>query len=209
MLKFLIDTGASKSYLRPDLNIAPPVPVKTPFVVKSIHGFNNINYKSFLNIFGVTTPFFHVPGLTTFDGIIEFDQLSQVNATLDLKDNLIRFNGGSEPLKFIRCAQVNFAKVDDIEVPPNVRESFLQMMSTGLKAFADPSRKLPFNTNVVATMRTENDEPVYSKMFPFPMGAADFVNQEIEEVLSHGIIRPSRSPYNNPIWVVGEKGSKT
>jgi len=34
------------------------------------------------------------------------------------------------------------------------------------------------------------------------MGAADFVNKEINELLNNGIIRPSRSPYNSPTWVV-------
>ncbi|KAH8339524.1 hypothetical protein KR059_007851, partial [Drosophila kikkawai] len=79
---------------------------------------------------------------------------------------------------------------------------FQQMMSKN----SSPNKKLPFNTNVVATIRTEDNEPVYSKLYPFPMGASDFVNREIKDILKNGIIRPSRSPYNNPIWVVGKKG---
>lgn len=39
------------------------------------------------------------------------------------------------------------------------------------------------------------------------MGAAVFVNNEIKELLSNGIIRPSRSPYNSPAWVVDKKGT--
>lgn len=39
------------------------------------------------------------------------------------------------------------------------------------------------------------------------MGVAEFVNSEINDILQNGIIRPSRSPYNNPIWVVDKKGS--
>lgn len=79
------------------------------------------------------------------------------------------------------------------------------MMYKNSRAFDDPNEKLPFNTNVVATIRTEDNEPVYSKLYPFPMGASDFVNREIKDLLRNGIIRPSRSPYNNPIWVVGKK----
>jgi len=33
---------------------------------------------------------------------------------------------------------------------------------------------LTFNTLVIATIRTVNDEPAYSKMYPYPMGAVDF-----------------------------------
>ncbi|KAH8280792.1 hypothetical protein KR054_012345 [Drosophila jambulina] len=39
------------------------------------------------------------------------------------------------------------------------------------------------------------------------MGAEDFVNSEIKELLQNGIIRPSRSPYNSSAWVVDKKGT--
>ncbi|KAH8236313.1 hypothetical protein KR032_000351 [Drosophila birchii] len=39
------------------------------------------------------------------------------------------------------------------------------------------------------------------------MGAADFVNNEIQDLLKNGIIQKSKSPYNNPIWVVDKKGT--
>jgi len=39
------------------------------------------------------------------------------------------------------------------------------------------------------------------------MGAADFVNGEIQELLKNGIIQKSKSPYHNPIWVVDKKGA--
>ncbi|GBP98456.1 Retrovirus-related Pol polyprotein from transposon gypsy [Eumeta japonica] len=80
------------------------------------------------------------------------------------------------------------------------------MMRNLLGVFSSPNESLPFNTNIVATIRTDNNDPVYSKLYPYPMGVADFVNSEIRNLLKNGIIRPSRSPYNNPIWVVDKKG---
>lgn len=120
--------------------------------------------------------FFHKPGLTTFDDIIGFDQLSQVAATLDLKNNLIRFNGGIEPLRFLRYALVNFTKFDDTNVPLKVRASLMMNLST-------------------------------LKLTPFPWVQQTLSNQEFEDLLSNDIIRHSSSPYNNPVWVVGKKGS--
>ncbi|KAH8316073.1 hypothetical protein KR074_008459, partial [Drosophila pseudoananassae] len=76
-----------------------------------------------------------------------------------------------------------------------------------IKAFSTSNEALTFNTSVIATIRTTSDEPVYSKLYPYPMGAADFVNNEIKELLQNGIIRPSRSPYNSPAWVVDKKGT--
>ncbi|KAH8265090.1 hypothetical protein KR044_003971, partial [Drosophila immigrans] len=70
------------------------------------------------------------------------------------------------------------------------------MMFENLNAFADPDKLLPFNTKVVAYIRTEDNESVYSKIYPFPMGVADFVNREIKDLLKNGIIRP---PYKYPM----------
>jgi len=59
---------------------------------------------------------------------------------------------------------------------------------------------------VVATIRTVSEKPIYAKLYPYPMGAADFVNSEIQDLLKNGIIQKSKSPYNNPIWVLDKKG---
>lgn len=67
-------------------------------------------------------------------------------------------------------------------------------MKTRIKAFTDSSELLPYNTSVVATIRTQDNEPVYSKLYPYPMGVSDFVNKEIKDLLKNGIIRSSRSP---------------
>jgi len=73
--------------------------------------------------------------------------------------------------------------------------------------FAEPNEALPYNTNIIGTIRTENEDPIYSKLYPYPMGVSDFVNIEKQAMLRDGIIRPSRSPYNNPVWVVDKKGT--
>lgn len=160
-MKFLIDTGASKNYIKPLQEIRNIMPVDAPFLVKSIHGFDNIKYKCFIKVFGMSSPFFILPGLATFDGIIGLDLLTQVNATICLKKKEIYFDSGSEAVKFYKCQNVNFVKVDDIEVPLSVRADFQKMMKNRVKAFADSNELLPFNTSIVATIRTESNDPIY------------------------------------------------
>lgn len=65
---------------------------------------------------------------------------------------------------------------------------------------------LPYNTKIKATIRTTDEEPVWCRAYPYPMSANDFVNKEIERLLKKNIIRPSRSPYNSPVWVVPKDG---
>ena len=60
---------------------------------------------------------------------------------------------------------------------------------------------------IIATICTTNNDSVYSKLYPYPMGVAEFVNKEIKDLLANNIIRPSRSLYNNPIWSVDKKGT--
>ncbi|KAH8362545.1 hypothetical protein KR084_009857, partial [Drosophila pseudotakahashii] len=75
------------------------------------------------------------------------------------------------------------------------------MLKERQKSFADPNEAIPYNTSVVATIR-----PIYTKLYPYPIGAADFVTKEIDDLLKNGIIQKSVSPYNNPIWVVDKNG---
>lgn len=78
------------------------------------------------------------------------------------------------------------------------------MLTANKNVFADPNEALPYNTSVVGTIKTMTDDP---KLYPYPMGVADFVNNEVLNLLSNDIIQKSASPYNNPIWVVEKQGT--
>ncbi|KAH8418173.1 hypothetical protein KR222_007129, partial [Zaprionus bogoriensis] len=73
------------------------------------------------------------------------------------------------------------------------------------KLFAEINEKLTYITNVKAEIRTNTDTPVYSKFYQYPMSLKDEVNKQIKELLDNSIIRPSRSPYNSPVWIVPKK----
>lgn len=66
---------------------------------------------------------------------------------------------------------------------------------------------LPFRTDVNAEIRTITDSPIWSKQYPYPLSANEFVNEEIGKMIKQNIIRESKSPYNSPIWVVPKKGT--
>jgi len=58
---------------------------------------------------------------------------------------------------------------------------------------------------VVGKIRASSDTPVYSKHNPYPTALKQEAESQIAEMLKDGIIRPSRSPYNAPVWVVPKK----
>ncbi|GBP10271.1 Retrovirus-related Gag polyprotein from transposon HMS-Beagle [Eumeta japonica] len=41
--------------------------------------------------------------------------------------------------------------------------------------------------------------------YPYPMALKSEVEKQINKLLEDGIIRPSRSPYNSPVWIVDKK----
>lgn len=202
----LIDTGASKNYIKPIKGLKGIIPVANPFIVKSIHGFTAIKEKCTINIFQTNSNFFILPSLSTFDGIIGLDLLTQTGATLNFESRELKTTVGIEKIQFLKCVNVNFTQVEDMKIPQIVAEKFKEVIKKFSGVFANPKESLPYNTNIVATIRTNSSDPVYTKLYPYPMGVADFVNNEVKELLHNGIIRPSRSPYNNPVWVVDKKG---
>ncbi|XP_037942884.1 putative uncharacterized protein DDB_G0282499 [Teleopsis dalmanni] len=66
---------------------------------------------------------------------------------------------------------------------------------------------LPFRTDVRAEIRTNLDTPIWSKQYPYPLSCNNYVNDEIARMRENGVIRPSKSPYNSPIWIVPKKGN--
>lgn len=60
-------------------------------------------------------------------------------------------------------------------------------------------------TNIEAEINTKTDEPIYTKSYPYPVNLRSEVEEQIKTLLHNGIIRPSKSPYNSPIWIVEKK----
>jgi len=112
----------------------------------------------------------------------------------------------SEQLKCNECDNVSFTYIDDLIVLNSVKPEFKKMILKRKQVFLHSNEAIPFNTSIIATIPTETNEPVYSTLYPYPMGAADFINTEIKQLLKDGTIRPSRLPFNSPTWVVHKKG---
>lgn len=126
--------------------------------------------------------------MKSFDGVIGLDLLNKVHASIDLKTNTITHDHGKEVILFITSQDINHLQLQAKSVPREFKDAFFRVIANVNGVFADPNEALPYNTNVVATIRTENEDPVYSRLYPYPLGVADFVNKEIQDLLANGII---------------------
>lgn len=205
-IKLLIDTGASKSYITNINGLKNIKEVEKPFLVKSIHGADTINNKTLVNVLNHTETFFILPNLSLFDGIIGFSFIKSIKGVINTEKDMIYYNGGEEKLKYLKLDAVN-SLIENVSIPKNVEKKFFQIINENAGVFANPNEALPFNTKISATIKTKDQEPIYSKYQSYPISMIEFVNKEVKELLKNGIIRPSRSPYNSPVWVVDKKGT--
>lgn len=71
--------------------------------------------------------------------------------------------------------------------------------------FFQPDSKLSFTNEITHKIQTKNDIPIYSKSYRYPFIHKVEVQNQIREMISNGIIRPSYSPWSSPIWIVPKK----
>lgn len=152
--------------------------------------------------------FYVLPGLESFDGIIGDDTLKELEAIIDRKENVLRLKPAIElPLKERVSTQVNLAINEDL--PQDIRSELHQLIDGYSGLFGPIDDREVVETAVQAEIRTSTDEPIYTKSYPYPACLREEVEKEIEKLLEEGIIRPSKSPYNSPIWVVPKKPKPT
>lgn len=85
------------------------------------------------------------------------------------------------------------------------KQSMSELVTKQHELFLDPDEKLTYTTKVIGEIRTTSDTPVYTKFYPYPMSLKGEIEKQIEKLLSDGIIRTSKSPYNSPVWIVPKK----
>lgn len=204
-LKILVDTGTAKNYIS-NLAFIKFTNIKKPFHVNSIDAKTLISKSCKINVLGITSTFYLLPQLQTFHGIIGFDFLKKIRGTLDFNKNVLKHARGIEKLNHFRCSQTNLIDFDKSSIPSDLIKPFEAMVNRNSDAFAQPDRALPYNTSVKATIRTNSNDPIYTKSYPYPISATDFIQNEIQALLRDGVIQRSCSPYNSPVHVVTKKG---
>lgn len=143
--------------------------------------------------------------LRSFDAIIGHDTLKEMEAIIDTKENVLIINKNVIPLLAHRLQEVNQIRIRDEHLQQDEKDKVHNLLNQYQDLFQPPDEKLTFTTKIRADIRTTDNEPIYSKSYPYPQAFKNEVNNQIEKMLHDGIIRPSRSPYNSPVWIVPKK----
>nr|QHA33695.1 polyprotein [Chibugado virus] len=85
------------------------------------------------------------------------------------------------------------------------KSKLLQVLQSNVSAFHSPDAKLTCSTVVECAINTTDDIPIHQKVYPYPAAYTDEVNKQINKLLRDGIIKPSRSAWTSPVWIVPKK----
>lgn len=64
---------------------------------------------------------------------------------------------------------------------------------------------LTFTHEVKHEIRTQDENPIFTKTYRYPQVHKEEVKRQIAQMLKSGIIRPSYSPWSSPVWIVPKK----
>jgi len=126
-INFLLDTGATKNFIRPRKGLKGIRPVDSPFEIHSFHGATTITKKKcFVSIFNLKATFFILPDFTIFAA----DLLTQAGSSLCLASAQLKWGKEVEKISFHKCTNVNFTNVECSDAPPLVKKAFLGMIKS-------------------------------------------------------------------------------
>lgn len=203
-----MDTGSNKNYIQPNFAFNA-IQNNNPFIANSIGGPIEVTHHVIAHLFGrneIPVRFFILPTLKSFDAILGNDSLKQLSAVIYTEQNLMTIRGGRK-IKINQqfSPDVNSIGIRTEHMTNHQKEAIRKLTAEYPKLFLDPEEKLTYTTMVEGEIRTTTDKPIYSRSYPYPASLKEEVEKQIRELISNGIIRPSRSPYNAPVWVVPKK----
>lgn len=88
---------------------------------------------------------------------------------------------------------------------PLEKSKLIQLLHKHQAVVLKQGEKLTSTSATKHKISTTNDMPIYTKNYRYPHHFKQDVQEQIQEMLNNGIIRPSKSPYSSPIWVVPKK----
>lgn len=214
---FLIDTGANINIIEPKLAYQYKISKPYNFKADNISSANgNFKATSAIDIIFFYPKINHRAQFLLhkfhpfFKGIIGTGLLKSLNAKIDLQNSTLYLKKGSETLEApllqyssIRASSNHLFRTTHLTV--DERERLENVLDAHKDVFHQPNTKLTCGTTVECSINTTDNIPVHQKVYPYPAAYAEEVRKQVDKLLADGIIRPSRSAWTSPVWIVPKK----
>lgn len=214
---FLIDTGANINIIEPKLAYQYKISKPYDFKADNISSANgNFKATSAIDIIFFYPKINHRAQFLLhkfhpfFKGILGTGLLKALNAKIDLENSILRLKKGSETLEtpLLQYSSINSSSnhvFRTAHLSVNERKSLEVVLDAHKDVFHQPNTKLTCGTTVECSINTTDDIPVHQKVYPYPAAYAEEVRKQVDKLLADGIIRPSRSAWTSPVWIVPKK----
>jgi transposase InsO family protein len=92
-----------------------------------------------------------------------------------------------------------------INVPNNYTEKYMQLLKKHHAVFSRDKTDLGRSDLIQHEIHLKSDDPIYVKQFKMPDVHRDYLEEQVKEWLKLGIVQPTRSRYNSPMFLVNKK----
>jgi hypothetical protein len=99
----------------------------------------------------------------------------------------------------------DFFQMCNLEVPSEYKDKYRTLLAKHKNIFSLSKSDLGFCDTVLHKLFMKTEEPVYVKQFKIPEAHQSYLQDQVREWLRLGIIQPSRSRYNSPVFLVQKK----
>ena len=101
--------------------------------------------------------------------------------------------------------QKEFLSKLNLNVPEDERKLYEQVILANHDVFSKTKDDLGRANNFKHKIFTKTDEPVFQKQYPIPEMHREYLEKQVQEWLKLGIVQPSTSRYNSPMFLVPKK----
>jgi hypothetical protein len=96
----------------------------------------------------------------------------------------------------------------DVKINPDLSEDKQMKLRALLEEYRDVFSDVPSKTHLIThEIKLNSDEPVYCKPYKVPINMVNKVNEELQLMLSQGIIERSNAAYASPMVIIKKKNS--
>jgi hypothetical protein len=99
----------------------------------------------------------------------------------------------------------DFYQICNLEVPSEYKERYHALLAKHKNIFSLSKSDSGFCNTVLHKLFMKTEEPVYVKQFKIPEAHQNYLQDQVREWLKLGIIQPSRSRYNSPVFLIQKK----
>ncbi len=124
----------------------------------------------------------------------------------DLVNRIMEDNWKKKRVKIPRMPVTEeFRQMCKLECPTKFEDDYQQLLAKHRHIFSLSKNETGYCSTFLHKLFMKTEEPVYVKQFKIPEAHHQYLQDQVKEWLRLGIVQPSQSRYNSPVFLVEKK----